>query len=237
MATTLFTAGFAALSVTATCHTISSPAKYWPPQAICYINSASSLVPRSQKKNNPAQQLEDTAQLFLGTRIQCAQCHHHPFEKWSQHDYYSFSAFFSRVGRKPGRLPGEEMVYHKRGVAKATNKKNNKSVQPAGLGATPLELGPDEDPRQALVDWMSAKDNKFFSHTLVNRYWKHFFSRGLVEPEDDMRETNPATNPALLDGLAEHFIKVVSTSKDLSGPFASPALTSSAQNQTNTTRR
>lgn len=153
------------------------------------------------------QQLEDTAQLFLGTRIQCAQCHHHPFEKWSQNDYYSFSAFFSRVGRKPGRLPGEEMVYHKRGVAKATNKKNNKPVLPAGLGATPLELGPDEDPRQALVDWMSARDNKFFSHTLVNRYWKHFFSRGLVEPEDDMRETNPATNPALLDGLAEHFIK------------------------------
>ena len=153
------------------------------------------------------QQLEDTSQLFLGTRIQCAQCHHHPFEKWSQHDYYSFSAFFSRVGRKPGLKPGEEMVYHKRGVAKATNKKNNQPVQPAGLGATPLELSPDEDPRQALVDWMSAKDNQFFAHTLVNRYWKHFFSRGLVEPEDDMRETNPATNPALLKGLASHFIE------------------------------
>jgi hypothetical protein len=160
------------------------------------------------------QQLEDTSQLFLGTRIQCAQCHHHPFEKWSQHDYYSFSAFFSRVGRKPGRKPGEEMIYHKRGVAKATNKKNNQAVQPAGLGATVLDLGPDEDPRQALVDWMSAKDNKFFAHTLVNRYWKHFFSRGLVEPEDDMRETNPATNPALLKGLANHFIE---SSFDLKG--------------------
>jgi hypothetical protein len=153
------------------------------------------------------QQLEDASQLFLGTRIQCAQCHHHPFEKWSQHDYYSFSAFFSQVGRKPGRKPGEEMIYHKRGVAKATNKKNNKPVQPAGLGAAVLDLGPDEDPRQSLVDWMSAKDNKFFAHTLVNRYWKHFFSRGLVEPEDDMRETNPATNPALLNSLANHFIE------------------------------
>ena len=152
------------------------------------------------------QQLEDTAQLFLGTRIQCAQCHHHPFEKWSQHDYYSFSAFFSQVSRKPGRLPGEEMIYHKRGVAKATNKKNNQAVKPAGFGAEPLDLGPDEDPRQALVDWMSSKDNKFFAHTLVNRYWKHFFSRGLVEPEDDMRETNPSTNPALLKALAKSFI-------------------------------
>ena len=99
------------------------------------------------------------------------------------------------------------MIYHKRGVAKATNKKNNKIVQPAGFGDKPLELDPDEDPRHALVDWMAAKDNKFFAHTLVNRYWKHFFSRGLVEPEDDMRATNPATNPPLLDGLARHFIQ------------------------------
>lgn len=160
-------------------------------------------------------QLEDTAQLFLGTRLQCAQCHHHPFEKWSQQDYYGFAAFFSAVGRKPGAQPGEEMIYHKRGAATATNKKTKQSVKPAGLGATPVSLTPDDDPRQALVDWMTAKDNRFFARSLVNRYWKHFFNRGLVDPEDDMRETNPPTNPELLEALARHFVESGYDLKDL----------------------
>ena len=160
-------------------------------------------------------QLEDTAQLFLGTRIQCAQCHHHPFEKWSQKDYYQLAAFFSQVGREKGRLPDEEVIYHKRGVAAATNKKDNQRVQPAGLGAAPQEIAADDDPRQVLVDWMSAKDNPFFAHTFVNRYWKHFFGRGLVDPEDDMRETNPAVNPELLDALAQKFIASGFDMKDL----------------------
>jgi hypothetical protein len=85
--------------------------------------------------NNPTSQLEDTAQLLLGQRMQCAQCHHHPYEKWSQQDYYSFSAFFSRVGRKPGAQPGEEIIFHKRGLAEAINKKTKAPVKPAGLGA------------------------------------------------------------------------------------------------------
>ena len=165
----------------------------------------------------PTAQLEDTAQLFLGTRLQCAQCHHHPFERWSQQDYYSFSAFFTQVGRKQTAQPGEEMIFHKRGKATATNKKTKQTVGPAGLGATPLELAPDEDPRQALADWMSRKDNPFFARSLVNRYWKHFFNRGLVEPEDDMRETNPPTNPELLDGLAQRFIAHGFDLKDLVG--------------------
>ena len=160
-------------------------------------------------------QMEDTAQLFLGTRMQCAQCHHHPFEKWSQKDYYSFSAFFSTVGRKPGRNPGEEVIYHTRKVAQTANKKDGGTVKAAGLGDTPLDLTADDDPRHALVDWLSQPSNKFFAHTLVNRYWKHFFSRGLVEPEDDMRETNPAVNPELLEGLAQHFIRNGFDMKDL----------------------
>jgi hypothetical protein len=151
-------------------------------------------------------QLEDTAQLFLGLRLQCAQCHHHPYEKWSQQDYYSFAAFFSQVGRKPGAQPTEEIIYAKRGLATATNKKTKKPVSPAGLGDKQMKLSPDDDPRQALVDWMSNKDNPFFAKALVNRYWKHFFNRGLVDPEDDMRETNPPTNPELLDALAKNFI-------------------------------
>jgi len=160
-------------------------------------------------------QMEDTAQLFLGTRMQCAQCHHHPFEKWSQKDYYSFSAFFSTVGRKPGRNPGEEIIYHTRKVAQTANKKDGGTVKATGLGDEPLDLTADDDPRHALVDWLSQPSNKFFAHTLVNRYWKHFFSRGLVEPEDDMRETNPPVNPELLDGLAQHFIKSSFDMKDL----------------------
>jgi hypothetical protein len=157
--------------------------------------------------NNTTMQMEDTAQLLLGQRLQCAQCHHHPYEKWSQQDYYSFAAFFSRVGRKGGSQPGEEVIYHKRGVAEAVNKKTKKPVKPAGLGATPVGLTPDDDPRQALVDWMAAKENRFFAKSLVNRYWKHFFNRALVEPEDDMRETNPPTNPELLDALAKTFVE------------------------------
>jgi hypothetical protein len=152
-------------------------------------------------------QLEDTAQLFLGQRLQCAQCHHHPFEKWSQQDYYSFAAFFSRVGRKAGSQPGEEIIFHRRGAPEATHKKTKQRVKPAGLAAPIAELGPDDDPRQALVDWMAAPDNPYFARSLANRYWKHFFNRGLVEPEDDMRETNPPTNPELLSALAEYFVK------------------------------
>ena len=160
-------------------------------------------------------QMEDSAQLFLGTRMQCAQCHHHPFEKWSQKDYYSFSAFFSTVGRKAGRNPGEEVIYHTRKVAQTANKKDGGTVKATGLGDEPLDLTADDDPRHALVDWLSKPNNRFFAHTLVNRYWKHFFSRGLVEPEDDMRETNPAVNPELLEALAQHFIKSGFDMKDI----------------------
>ena len=157
------------------------------------------------------EQVEDTAQLFLGLRIQCARCHHHPFEKWSQNDYYGFAAFFSRVGKKnlahvPNRQIRERRIFHNEGTASARNPRNGQNLKPAGLGSEPLVLDPQEDPRQYLVDWMAAPDNPFFAKALVNRYWKHFFSRGIVEPEDDMRATNPPSNPELLDALAKHFI-------------------------------
>ena len=155
-------------------------------------------------------QLEDTAQLFLGLRIQCARCHHHPFEKWSQQDYYGFEAFFSRVGQKPGPLPGDgapQIIYHRRGVAESKNPKTDQPVKPTVPGGEPMELAPDTDPRHKLIDWMVAEDNPFFAPALANRYWKHFFGRGLVDPEDDMRVTNPASNPALLQALGQHFIE------------------------------
>jgi hypothetical protein len=168
---------------------------------------------REVKKRN--EQMEDVSQLFLGVRIQCAQCHHHPFERWSQNDYYGFAAYFSQVGRKKGPGLDEERIYHKRGTATASNPKNNVSLKPTGLGSEPEKLSSFDDPRHALVDWMSRKDNPFFAPALVNRYWKHFFSRGIVDPEDDMRATNPATNPQLLAGLSKHFIDSKFDMKDL----------------------
>ena len=149
---------------------------------------------------------EDSAQLFLGLRVQCARCHHHPFERWSQNDYYGFTAFF--VQTRSANVPGRGVrIMHGDGIAQARNPRNQQDIKPTGLGGETLEIPAYEDPRHYLVDWMSAPDNPFFARALVNRYWKHFFSRGIVEPEDDMRVTNPPTNPELLDALAQNFIE------------------------------
>jgi hypothetical protein len=153
----------------------------------------------------PQEQLQDVAQVFCGQRLQCAQCHHHPYEKWSQQDYFGFAAFFSNVGRKPADEPGEEAVFNQWKEATAINIKTQKPVKPTPLGGATLDLKPQDDPRRALASWLTAPENPFFSKMLVNRYWKHFLGRGLVEPEDDLRVTNPATNPALMDGLAYFF--------------------------------
>ncbi len=166
------------------------------------------------------EQVEDTAQLFLGLRIQCARCHHHPFEKWSQDDYYGFAAFFSRVGKKnvTGAVSPqarEKRIFHNDGIASARNPRSGQDKKPAGLGSDPYEIAADRDPRVYLADWMADKKNPFFAKSLVNRYWKHFFSRGIVEPEDDMRETNPPSNPELLNKLADQFIASGFDLKDL----------------------
>lgn len=156
------------------------------------------------------EEVEDVAQLFMGVRIQCARCHHHPFEKWSQNDYYGLSAFFSRVGRKD-RMAGmnnqarDRRIFHQEGVATAQNPRNGLNLKPTGLGAGTLEIPAEVDPRHELANWLVSKENPFFARSLVNRYWKHFFDRGIVEPEDDMRETNPPSNPELLAALAKNF--------------------------------
>lgn len=165
---------------------------------------------------DPTSQMEDTAQLFLGQRVACAKCHHHPFEKWSQNDYWSFAAFFTKVDVKPG-LPAKKVknetipatpssVTMKTGPAEAKNPRTNKTVKAAGLGSEPMDMASDMDPRTKLADWMTDPKNPFFAKALVNRYWKHFLGRGLIDPEDDMRVTNPATNPELLEALAKSFI-------------------------------
>ena len=99
------------------------------------------------------------------------------------------------------------MIFHKRGIAQAKNKKTQLPVMPAGLGDAILEIPADDDPRLRLADWMRSDTNPYFARSLVNRYWKHFFKRGLIEPEDDIRDTNPPSNPELLDALARHFVE------------------------------
>jgi hypothetical protein len=160
-----------------------------------------------KRVKEPKEQLEDVAQLFLGVRMQCAQCHHHPFERWSQEDYYALSAFFSQVGRKPSGTRGEDLIFHKRGVASAKHMKTGAAVLPGALGDKLPAIAADEDPRLKLADWMRSPTNPFFARSLVNRYWKHFFHRGLIEPEDDIRDSNPPTNPELLAALERHFIE------------------------------
>jgi len=154
--------------------------------------------------------MEDTAQLFLGMRLACAKCHHHPFERWSQQDYYGFEAFFTQTAMKSSKYNPQpntpDTVYVKVAAAKSRNPRSGVDVPPTPLGGEPLELEPYEDARHSLVDWMADPANPFFARALVNRYWKHFFSKGIVDPEDDLRVTNPPTNPELLDALSQHFI-------------------------------
>jgi hypothetical protein len=151
------------------------------------------------------QPVADTAQLFLGLRLQCAKCHHHPYERWSQEDYYGLAGFWSRLGRKG---PGEPLAYYseRRRTTGEINPRTGKPIEPKLLDGPELNIPPDEDPRHKLVDWMAKPENPFFAKALVNRMWGHFLGRGLVDPVDDMRATNPPSNPELLDALAKDFI-------------------------------
>lgn len=162
---------------------------------------------------NPQEFVDDTAQVFLGLRIACAQCHHHPYEKWSQDDYWGLAAFFGRVGRKNIQVPGgsgnqqaQRQVIFNRPTGTVTNKRTNAAAKIQPLDGDPMDIGSDEDPRQKLVDWMANAKNPFFARAVANRYWSHFFGRGIVDPIDDMRVTNPPTNPELLDALAKELV-------------------------------
>ncbi|MGL4552731.1 MAG: DUF1553 domain-containing protein [Gemmataceae bacterium] len=160
----------------------------------------------------PEEFVDDAAQVFLGQRLACAQCHHHPYEKWSQDDYWGLAAFFGRIGRKQiPTLGGAQQNDGRLAVFTTSrggvqNKKTGKTAPIKPLGGPEIEVSGYEDPRQKLVDWMVAKDNPFFSKAVANRYWAHFFSRGIVDPLDDMRVTNPPSNPELLDALAKELV-------------------------------
>jgi hypothetical protein len=154
------------------------------------------------------------SQVFLGQRLACAQCHHHPYEKWTQDDYWGLAAFFGRVGKKdvttPGRDPGNgnsrPIVVFTKAAGGVTNKRTGKSAAVTTLGGDALTPSADDDPRQLLADWMTDPKNPFFARAVANRYWAHFFGRGIVDPPDDMRVTNPPSNPELLDALAADLV-------------------------------
>lgn len=153
--------------------------------------------------------VESMAQAFLGVRIQCAQCHHHPAERWSQADYFSLAAVFARVGRKGGfadaEVPTNEVIFVKHEGA-VTHPRTGALMKPRPLGGPDFEIGPFDDPRLSLARWMTTPENPFFARTLVNRMWGHFLGRGLIHPIDDARSTNPPSNPALLDELSHGFV-------------------------------
>jgi hypothetical protein len=153
--------------------------------------------------NNTESRTEDIAQLFMGQRLQCARCHHHPYEKWAQQDYYQMTAFFSTVDRREGALPNEPRFGSRVAAATANHPKTGQALVATGLDSSKIELANYEDPRGALAQWMTSPTNAFFAKSVANRYWKHFLGKGLVEPEDDMRITNPPSNPELLDALSK----------------------------------
>jgi hypothetical protein len=157
---------------------------------------------------SPTDWSETTAQVFLGVRLQCAKCHHHPFEKWSQDDYYGMAAFFVRLGTKGSRefgLFGGETVVHLNPTGEIGHPRTGKVIPPHPLGGPVMD---DQfDRRRRLADWLTARDNPFFARNIVNRIWGYTMGRGLVEPLDDLRATNPASNPELLDALAADFVR------------------------------
>lgn len=157
---------------------------------------------------DPLEWAETTSQVFLGVRMQCARCHHHPFEKWSQDDYYGMAAFFVRLGTKNSNefgLFGQETVVFLRQTGEQTHPRKGGVVKPHPLDGSPME--DPFDRRRQLADWLTSPANPYFARNLVNRFWGYYLGRGLVEPLDDLRATNPASNPELLDALGQEFVK------------------------------
>lgn len=146
---------------------------------------------------------ENVAQVFMGMRIQCAQCHNHPFDRWTMDDYYSFSAFFTQIGRKNSEDVRETIVYNNnRGEMR--HPVDNRVMEPKFLGgAVPDVKGKDR--REVMANWLASKENPYFARNLVNRVWAHFFGRGIIEEVDDIRISNPPVNEPLLNELAMKF--------------------------------
>ncbi|WP_166824659.1 DUF1549 domain-containing protein [Thalassoroseus pseudoceratinae] len=156
-----------------------------------------------QAERDTLKTAENVAQVFMGMRIQCAQCHNHPFDRWTMDDYFSFAAFFSQIGRKRGEDPRETIVYN-RGSGEVKNPVTNKNMAPKFLGgAVPDVKGKDR--REVLAKWLASPENPYFAKNLGNIVWAHFFGRGIIDQVDDVRISNPAVNQELLDELGQKF--------------------------------
>ncbi len=153
--------------------------------------------------------VESVSQAFLGVRLQCAQCHHHPSEQLSQDDYYGLAAVFARVGRKGGfadaEVPTNEVIFLKP-HGETIQPRTGEVMNPRPLGGPDFPVNRYTDPRRAFVDWMTSPENPYFARTMANRMWAHFFGRGIIHPIDDARSTNPPSNPELLDALTQEFV-------------------------------
>lgn len=151
---------------------------------------------------------ENVAQTFMGMQIQCAQCHNHPFDRWTQDDYYNFAAFFAQVGRKASEDFREQIIYN-RGGGETKHPVTGKNAIPVFLGGgKPEDSGvklSGRDRREVVAEWLASPNNPYFAKNVVNRVWHHFFGIGIVDPVDDVRISNPASNPELLDELARRF--------------------------------
>ena len=153
-----------------------------------------------QSETDTLKVAENVAQVFMGMRIQCAQCHNHPFDRWTTDDYYSFAAFFSQIGRKRGEDPRETIVFNS-GSGEVRHLVGNRVMTPKFLGgATPDLKGKDR--REVLANWLASNENPYFATNLSNIVWAHFFGRGIINDVDDVRVSNPAVNEELLQALA-----------------------------------
>lgn len=148
---------------------------------------------------------ENVAQIFMGIRTQCAQCHNHPFDRWTTDDYYAFASFFSQIGRKQGEDYRETIVFN-RGGGEVGHIVGGKPMPPKFLGGEQPDVA-GKDRRAVVAEWLTAPDNPFFARNVSNRIWAHFFGKGIVEPVDDVRVSNPPSNPELLDELAKKLVE------------------------------
>ena len=146
---------------------------------------------------------ENVAQAFMGMRLQCAQCHNHPFDRWTMDDYYGFAAFFGQVGRKAAQDPRERIIFNA-ASGDVKHPVGGRAMPPKFLGGDAPEVT-GKDRRIVLAEWLASPRNTWFARNVVNRVWAHFMGAGIIEPVDDVRVSNPATNPELLDALARRF--------------------------------
>ncbi len=144
---------------------------------------------------------ENVAQVFMGIRTQCAQCHNHPFDRWTMDDYYGFAAFFAQIGRKQGADYRETIVFNS-GGGEVKHPVGGRVMAPKFLGGPAPDVA-GKDRREVLVKWLASPENPFFATSVANRVWAHFFGIGIIEPVDDIRVSNPASNPELFQALGD----------------------------------